>query len=83
MDGGGFAADFSWPDRRLIVEVDGWETHGDRRSFEEDRRRDAMLGAAGWTVIRFTWFHVVREPRFVVATLAAHGAARGPYATLG
>jgi hypothetical protein len=71
VPGSGFEVDFSWPELRLIVEVDGWESHGDRLAFEEDRRRDALLSAAGWRVVRFTWRQVVDDPAHVVATLRA------------
>jgi Protein of unknown function (DUF559)/Transcriptional regulator, AbiEi antitoxin len=47
--------DFCWPSHRLIVELDGWETHRTRAAFEQDRRRDAALQAIGWRVLRFTW----------------------------
>src|SRR5690348_10726379 len=50
----GFQVDAVWPDVKLVVEVDGYEFHRDRASFENDRARDAMLVAAGYRVIRFT-----------------------------
>ena len=46
--------DFVWHRERLIVEVDGWDTHRTRKAFHEDRRRDQLLQAAGWRVLRFT-----------------------------
>jgi very-short-patch-repair endonuclease len=46
--------DFCWPSHRLIVELDGWETHRTRAAFEADRAKDAALQAAGWRVLRFT-----------------------------
>jgi putative AbiEi antitoxin of type IV toxin-antitoxin system/uncharacterized protein DUF559 len=54
--------DFCWPTHHLIVETDGWETHRTRAAFEQDRRRDAALAAAGWRVVRFTW----HEPRATI-----------------
>ena len=63
--------DFHWPDRRLIVETDGFETHGTRTAFVEDRRRDAALAAAGWNVVRFAWADVVREGPTVARRLSA------------
>jgi very-short-patch-repair endonuclease len=57
--------DAVFPRERLIVELDGWETHRDRRSFENDRERDAATLAAGYATVRVTWdrFHdaAVRE----------------------
>jgi very-short-patch-repair endonuclease len=51
----GKEVDFAWPDRRLIIELDSWEYHRTRHAFEDDRRTDRRLKAAGWTVIRITW----------------------------
>jgi hypothetical protein len=41
----GYTVDFFWPDHNLVVETDGWGTHGHRRAFETDRARDATLQA--------------------------------------
>ena len=51
----GYEVDATWRDARLIVELDGFATHGTRRAFERDRERDRRLQAAGWRVIRLTW----------------------------
>ncbi len=53
--------DFMWRAQRVIVETDGWETHGKRRSFESDRRRDQRATLAGWRPIRVTWLHLTNE----------------------
>jgi hypothetical protein len=50
----GYEVDAHWPEARLVVEVDSWEFHADRRAFEVDRERDAILQAAGWRVVRVT-----------------------------
>jgi very-short-patch-repair endonuclease len=60
--------DFLWPVERLVVEVDGWDTHRTRAAFESDRARDARLSVLGYRVIRFTWRQVTGEPRAVAAT---------------
>jgi very-short-patch-repair endonuclease len=67
----GHVVDLLWPDQRLIVEFDGWETHGRRSAFETDRRRDQRLVAAGYRVIRITWRQLEHEPFAVIARLAA------------
>jgi len=54
--------DFVWREARLIVELDGYATHGTRRSFEADRARDRALHVAGWRVIRITWRQLRDEP---------------------
>jgi very-short-patch-repair endonuclease len=51
----GIEVDFVWRDRRLIVEVDGYEFHRSPTAFERDRERDVKLQLAGWRVMRFTW----------------------------
>jgi very-short-patch-repair endonuclease len=67
----GHMVDLLWPEQRLIVEFDGWETHGRRGCFETDRRRDQRLVAAGYRVIRITWRQLEREPYALIARLAA------------
>jgi very-short-patch-repair endonuclease len=61
--------DFCWPERRLIVETDGWAYHGTRAAFSRDRRRSAVLSLHGWTVVRFTYEDVVYDRRYVEDTL--------------
>ena len=65
----GSEVDFLWRDRRLIVETDGAATHLTARAFEEDRRRDVDLHAAGYRVLRFTWRQVVADGAWIVRTL--------------
>lgn len=66
---GPLEVDFCWPDRRLVVEADSFEFHGDRSAFERDRRRDQLLKAAGWERIRITWRQVTQHPDQVVAAV--------------
>jgi very-short-patch-repair endonuclease len=72
-----FEVDFLWRARRLVVEVDGWESHGTRSAFEEDRARDARLKLLGYEVLRFTWRQVEDDSRAVASTIRALLAARG------
>ncbi|HYI79938.1 MAG TPA: DUF559 domain-containing protein [Thermoleophilaceae bacterium] len=44
--------DFTWPERRVILETDGYATHGTRKAFGDDRRRDQLLTRNGWTTLR-------------------------------
>jgi len=57
--------DFVWHREKVIVEVDGWETHRTRRAFHDDRRRDQLLRLAGWEVLRFTDRDIGRDPDHV------------------
>jgi very-short-patch-repair endonuclease len=55
----------------VLVETDGFTTHGRRQAFEDDRARDADLIAQGYTVIRFTWRRLMGAPLIVAARLSA------------
>ncbi len=68
--GDGLEVDFLWPAQRIIAETDGRAAHATRWAFENDRRRDQRLIAAGYTVVRFTWDQVTSRPQEVDATLA-------------
>lgn len=46
-----FRCDFAWPDRRVIVEVDG-EAHRIKARFHADIEKHALLVLAGYTVLR-------------------------------
>jgi very-short-patch-repair endonuclease len=65
----GFEVDFLWPEQRLVVETDGGQFHSHPRAFENDRRRDQILVAHGYRVIRVTWRQLRDEPLAVVARL--------------
>lgn len=48
---------------RLVVELDGWGTHGTRLAFEEDRDRDSgILAATGIPTMRITYWGLHRRP---------------------
>jgi hypothetical protein len=53
-DHGPCQPDYHWPEHRVIVELDGFETHGTRAAFRADRAKDAALTAHGHRVLRFT-----------------------------
>jgi very-short-patch-repair endonuclease len=67
----GHTVDFLWRAQRVVVEVDSWQFHRDRKRFEADRRRDADLQAAGHRVLRITARQLRREPLFAAARLGA------------
>jgi very-short-patch-repair endonuclease len=61
--------DFVHNGSKVIVELDGYEFHRSRTSFEQDRARDARAAASGWLVLRFTWRQVTFEPATVIDML--------------
>ena len=74
----GYEVDFYWPGERVVVEIDGFRWHGSRAAFERDRRKGAVLTAAGIMLIRATWEQIDGQPLSLVAVVAqtlARGAA--------
>jgi very-short-patch-repair endonuclease len=67
-----YELDFYWPRERLVVELDSWEHHRSRRSFEEDRERQEKLSMAGIETIRITGTRLRREPRKVAMRIGGH-----------
>ena len=65
----GYEVDALWEAARLVVELDGWQWHRTRRSFEEDRRKAAALEAAGYRVLRFSWRQIRRDRPTVAAAI--------------
>ena len=66
-----FQVDCHWPDRWQIVELDGWQAHSTRTAFREDRARDRVLTAAGYTVTHLTWNQLDDEPEAIASDLRA------------
>ncbi len=60
---GGFMAvvDFAYPDRRLAIEVDGYEFHSSPVAFDDGHARDRLLVAEEWAVLHFGWTDVERR----------------------
>lgn len=62
----GEEADYTYPDRMLIVEIDGPQFH---RISAEDRRKQAIWEAAGYTVRRIGSDDVYNRPELLVVTV--------------
>ncbi|MBL8931296.1 MAG: DUF559 domain-containing protein [Kineosporiaceae bacterium] len=54
---------------RLIIEIDGYRAHAGRDAFVADRRRQNLMTALGYRVLRFTWDDLTRRPDVVIATI--------------
>jgi hypothetical protein len=65
----GVEPDIRWPQAKLIVELDGYDTHGTRDAFEDDRARDRALLVAGWRTIRVTWRQLHEQSRALAEDL--------------
>jgi hypothetical protein len=68
LDGKKIEADCLWRAQRVIVELDGGQSHGTRSAFDTDRERDRRLQTEGWRVIRVTW-HQLDNPDELIADL--------------
>ncbi len=62
-------ADLADVRRRLVLEAEGYARHGSRDALARDCDRDNALVADGWTVLRFSWEHVMLRPAVVAAVL--------------
>ena len=65
----GHEVDAAWLEERVLAELDSWIHHRSRRSFEDDRRRDADLAVAGFTVVRITDLWMQQDPAGVAGML--------------
>ncbi len=63
--------DCLWPGTRQIVELDGWQGHGTKSAFRDDRARDRRLRVAGYSIPRLTWSQLDDEPAAIAADLRA------------
>lgn len=66
-----YQVDCHWPGTGQIVELDGWEGHGTKSAFRDDRERDRRLRVAGYSVTRLTWSQLRDEPESIAADLRA------------
>lgn len=71
IEGARYQADCHWPGTGQIVELDGWEGHGTRAAFREDRARDRALRVAGYSITRITWNQLDDEPEVIASDLRA------------
>jgi very-short-patch-repair endonuclease len=57
-----YQVDCLWPEARLVGELDGFKSHGTKRAFRKDRKRDRRLAVAGFHVTRITEDAIATEP---------------------
>ena len=61
VEGETVMVDFFWREQRLVLETDGGGTHETPIAFQRDRRRDQLLVASGYRVMRATWDQMHHE----------------------
>ena len=62
----GYEVDFLITGTPVVLECDGWESHGlNRIQFERDKDRDSDITAAGYLPVHFTYRRLARQPERV------------------
>jgi very-short-patch-repair endonuclease len=63
--------DFAYPDRKIAIEVMGYEHHSGRARSQDDKLRANELQLMGWLVLQFTWEDVLKRPAYVARQIRA------------
>lgn len=64
-----YKVDCLWRRQRQIAELDSWQAHGTRTSFQADKSRDRRLRIAGYATTRITDLQLKQEPAELAADL--------------
>jgi len=78
VEGERLLVDFLWEKQRVVVETDGRETHETPAAFQSNRRRDQLLAAAGYRVLRVTWNQIHSERAAVLERVGRALTLRRP-----
>jgi hypothetical protein len=78
LTGRSIRADLADRRRRIVVEADSFEWHGNRAALRRDCRRYDELVRAGWVVLRFSWEDVMFDSSWVMAVIRDVVAAHPP-----
>src|SRR3954447_8006877 len=62
--------DLMWPDERVLVELDGLDTHRTPTAMRRDRHRDRRTLRAGWITLRATWDDIDQDLGGVIRDIA-------------
>jgi very-short-patch-repair endonuclease len=64
-----YEIDCFWEERGVAIELDGGAVHKTTKAFHDDRERDRILTAEGFTTTRITWDHLHHTPHEVADDL--------------
>jgi len=64
-----YEIDCLWERERVAVELDGGPAHMTKKAFHDNRERDRILTAEGYTATRITWHHLHDTPTEVADDL--------------
>lgn len=74
LPGLGMRSDLVDRDRKVVLEADSFEWHGDRAALRRDARRYNLMVIDGWLVLRFAWEDVMFDPEYVRQVLVGVAA---------
>ena len=63
--------DFVYPEARVVIEADSRRYHSSWLDVQADHRRDLLLTAAGWRIVRVNWHQLIEEPELFVRAMRA------------
>jgi len=64
-------ADLVDKEHRIVIEADSYGFHSTREALKRDIERYNDFVTEGWTVLRFSWEHVMFHPEYVIACVQA------------
>ena len=73
---GGRYLDCTWPEHKLVVELDSYAFHATRHAWEEDRKRERLVRAKGYEFRRYTYEDVLGASPLMLAELRSLLIAR-------
>jgi very-short-patch-repair endonuclease len=65
-----YRLDFAWPDAHVAFETEGFEWHGNRARWKQDRIRTAALERLGWRIVIATWDDITTDPQTTLDRVA-------------
>lgn len=63
--------DFVYRAARIVIEVDSRRYHSSWLDVQADHRRDLLLTAAGFRIVRVNWHQLIQEPELFLAAVRA------------
>ncbi|MCX6741999.1 MAG: DUF559 domain-containing protein [Candidatus Pacearchaeota archaeon] len=59
-----YRPDFQFPEKKVIIELDGYYKHFTKDGYKKDRIREYYLKKAGWKIFRFNFYDIDRNYKF-------------------
>ena len=58
-----YAADFCWPDKKKVIEIDGEQHYRFQEYIDRDKRKDKFLNSKGYVILRIRWTDMFHNPK--------------------